>query len=253
MYLRKTKTAFILILLTMFLSLSANAAEDEKTDGIAILWEMEIADGKGDVFRDAIKGFNRLYNKKPGAFKWRWYAVMTGPDTGKYIARSSDHNWADMDAVEDLWDEEMSDFWTLNVAPLIENAERYITQTDDEIVHWTEGKEYKFFTLQERYVKSWGDFNKNIKIIHETLQKANFDGDYALHYNISGGRPNAATLVFPATSWADMKGPSPSFEEAMKTQMSEDELEALLETYRKSYKIVSSTMIRYLPEFSETK
>ncbi|MCF6262965.1 MAG: hypothetical protein L3J24_05185 [Xanthomonadales bacterium] len=253
MYQINIRVAFTLILLSMFMSLSVIAAEDERTDGIAIAWTMDIVDGKGDAFKDAIKDFNKLYNKKPRAFKWQWYLVMTGPDTGKYIARSANHNWADMDAIEGIWDEELSDFWALNVAPFIENAERFITRTDSEIPNWPEGKEDKFFTLQEIYAESWGDF-KDIRIIHETLRGAGaFKAVDGLSAEVALSQPNTATLVFAASSRADTNGPSPSFRETRKTQMGEDELKSLLKVHNDSYKDTHSTLMKYLPEFNETK
>ncbi|MBE9548700.1 MAG: hypothetical protein IMF09_04775 [Proteobacteria bacterium] len=244
------KALLILLLACMFLSTAVIAADEEKTDNVAVVWQMDITDGKHQIFEDAIKSFHNLYNKKPGHANWNWYKVETGPDTGQYIARSANHNWADLDAMENIWDDDLGKFWTLNVAPLIENAEKYLTMGDDEIYHWTEGKKYKFYTLRDMHIKPGMDFSKHLKVIHETLQKGGFKNDYALSWNISGGYGNSATFVFPAESWADMAEPSPTFAEVMKKNMDEDDFDELLGNYRDSYKTARSRIVRALPDLN---
>jgi hypothetical protein len=250
MIISKTKILIVLLLTSVVFSTIAIAADEEKTDNIAVLWKMDITDGKNQVFEDAIKSFNNLYNKKSGHANWKWYQVETGPDTGQYIARSGNHNWADMDTMENVWDEELGKFWALNVAPLIDNAEKYLTKGDDDIYHWTEGKKYKFYTLRDMHVKPGMDFSKHLKVNHETLQKGGFKGDYALSWNISGGYGNSATFIFPAESWADMAEPSPTFAEVMKKNMDEDDFEELLDNYRASYKTSSTRLIRAMPDLN---
>ena len=248
MFVSKSKFLLVLLIACIFFNSAVLAADEEKTDRIAVVWAMNVEKGQSDAFKKAIKGFHDLYSKKDGHFEWNWYEVATGPDTGQYLARSGNHNWADMD--ENPWDEELNKYWNDNVAPLVEDADRYLTQSDDEVFHWTEGKTYKFFTLRNIQVKQGMDFGKHIKKIHETLQKSGFENDYALSWNVSGGYGNAGTMVFPAESWADMAEPSPNFKETMLKSMNEKDFDELMKNYSASYKTTNTRLIRSLPELN---
>ncbi len=250
MFVSKTKFLLVLLIACIFFNSAVLAADEEKTDGIAVVWAMDVEKGKSGDFKKAIKGFHDLYSKKDGHFEWHWYEVATGPDTGQYLARSGNHNWADLDAMENIWDEELGKYWSENVSPLIANAERYINAADDDVYHWTEGKTYKFFRIRNFQVKQGMDFGKHIKKIHETLQKGGWGNDYALSWDVSGGYGNGGAFVFPAESWADMAETSPKFKEVMLKNMKEKDFDELMKNYSASYKTTTTRLVRSLPELT---
>jgi len=49
-------------------------------------------DGQAKALEEAITKYHHYMADKKGAWRYNWYSIVTGPDTGKYIARSRDHN-----------------------------------------------------------------------------------------------------------------------------------------------------------------
>jgi hypothetical protein len=205
-------------------------AQDEETDGIAIVWQFSINDNQDDEFEEAVKGFHRFMADKEGAYHWDWYKVLTGPNTGKYIARSGNHDWADMDADHD-WDDEADAYIDEHVSPHIDTATRMLFRTDHDLSNWpAENPGFKYFNLDVWNIKSGQGrkFNSGLKKIHELLVAGDFPVSYGFSYPVSGGVGGQIQLVTGHTSWADMAQPDPSFESILVEAMGEDEFASFM-------------------------
>ena len=104
MYFKKILIMVTALALISFMS-PVVAQDDDENDGLARVVLITAKDGQNKALEEAITKYHHLMASKKGAWRYNWYSIETGPNTGKYIARSGDHNWADFDATHD-WDEE---------------------------------------------------------------------------------------------------------------------------------------------------
>ena len=79
------KLAVWLVLATVFLALPAQAQEN---DGVATTVLITPKPGHDKQLVDAIIEYHHFVAQFEGHFEYRWYEVLTGPNTGKYAARS---------------------------------------------------------------------------------------------------------------------------------------------------------------------
>ena len=232
---------------------TALAQDHEENDGLAQVVLITAKDGQAKALEKAITAYHHYMADKEGAFRYQWYSITTGPDTGKYIARTGSHNWEDFDAVHD-WDEEAGAKFASEVQPYIENADFRITRTDGELGIWPDSMDgYKYFSVTDWYIRSGqiGAFNKGLKKIDGILKEANWPNYYAFVWSVSGGKGNQVTLVLPRKSFADMAPKEPSFIDAMNKALGEEEAEAFLANWGGTYKPGKNRLLKYRPKLSD--
>lgn len=223
------------------------AQDDEQNADVAVLWSVTAVDGKDAEFEAAVRGFHEFLADKEGHFNWQWYSVLTGENTGSYLARSGGHDWADMD-VEHDWDDAVNVYFEENLSPLIESATRSITVGEDEVVNWPESlDDYNYFRVTNWQVKQGkGDeFDTNLKKIHEALQEGSWGGYYYFAYNNSGARSGSMALVTPHKNWADMAEIEPGFFSVISSVLGEEETVATLAALNETYKAGDVTTLRW--------
>jgi len=247
------KILILVASLTLIGGMSHAVAQDEdKDEGIAQVVLITAKDGQEKALEKAITAYHKFMGDKKGAWHYQWYSIITGPDTGKYIARSGNHNWADFDAEHD-WDEEAGASFAKNVKPYIADADVTITKTDDELGIWPEKLEgYKYFSITNWHVKAGQRkaFNDGLKKINEALKGGGFPSYYAFTHPVSGGRGNQVTLVSPRKSFADMAPKEPSFYEVMNKALGEEETSAFLAEWSATYKAGDNFLLKHRPELS---
>lgn len=229
------------------------AQDEEENDGIAQIVLITPKEGHSKDLEEAITAYHKFMARKEGAWRYQWYSIITGPDTGKYIARSGSHNWEDFDAKHD-WDEEAGAKFASGVQPFIADMDVSITRSDDELGIWPESMEgYQYFLITHWYVKpgSLGAYNKGIKKIDGILKEGGWPNYYAFTYTVSGGQANARTLVSPRKSFADMAPKEPTFIDAMNKAMGEEEAQAFLAEWGQTYKQGSNYMLHYRADLSD--
>ena len=235
----KILVPFLAALLALAFCLPALAQDGEKNDNMAIVWVFDIKDDQEDAFEEAVKAFHRDFMAdKEGAFHWDWYNVLTGPNTGRYIARSGGHNWADLDAEYD-WEDEVDAYIEANISPYIDHAERYMSVGDNDIHNYPEDwSNMRYINLEEWHVSNGmgRKFNEGLKTIHGHLKEGDFPVYYAFSYNASGGKGNTVTLATFHENWASMAEPSPSFGEIMVEAMGEEEFQSFIADWSSTFK-----------------
>ncbi|MEE8496298.1 MAG: hypothetical protein V3S21_07450 [Xanthomonadales bacterium] len=246
-----------LLVPTMLLSLIAIVpvqAAEEENDGIAQVILITPKAGQEEALVKAITDYHHWVADKQGHSTYNWYEILTGPDTGKYIARSGGHNWSDFDAEYD-WQEEAGQLFKTNVAPHIESAQRTVTKDMDDFSHWPENFEgYTHFQVEDWYVKGgqYGNFRKGLKKITDALKSANFGSYFGFSSVESGGRGNKITLVSPKKGWSGMKSSDPSFLDIMtKTLGGEEEFNNFMSEWGATFKIGHNRMVRFMPGASD--
>jgi hypothetical protein len=249
----KTKLLVLTVLLSLFTMVPVQAAEEEN-DGIAQVILITPKAGQEKALIKAITEYHHWVAGKQGHWTFNWYEILTGPDTGKYIARSGGHNWSDFDAEYD-WQEEAGEKFQANVAPLIENAQRTITRNMDEFGHWPEDfTGYTHIQIQQWYVKSGrlGQFRKGLKKIVDTLKAANYPNYFGIVTVVSGGRGGEIILASLNKGWSDMADEDPSFFDIMSKELGgEEEFGKFMSAWGETFKSGRNHMVKYMPGASD--
>lgn len=240
--------------LALLFSMSVAVAQDtEKKGNIAQVVIITPKEGQGKALEAAITEYHHFMGTKPGAFRWQWYAIVTGEDTGKYLARTGNHDWADFDATHD-WDDESGAKFSSLVMPHIDNIVASFTRTDDELGIWPESMEgYNLFSVTRWHVLpgQYGAFMDHLRKIDTTLKANDFPTPYGIIHNVSGGHGNSLALVIPRKNFADMAPKEPSFMDLMKKTMGDDEAEKFVANWGSTYKTGETFLLRYLQEQSD--
>ena len=248
------KMLIMAVALILIFSMSNTVAQDEKeNDGLAQVVLITAKDGQEKALEEAITAYHHYMADKKGAWRYQWYSIITGPDTGKYIARSGSHNWEDFDAEHD-WDEEADARFASKVLPHIADADFMIVKTNDEVGKWPENLDgYKYFSITRWYIKQGqGEaFNAGLKKIDKALNEGDFPSYYAFTKPVSGGRGNQITLVSPRKSFADMAPKEPKFIDVMNKSLGEEETKALLADWSVTYKVGDNFLLKHRPKLSD--
>ena len=247
----------ILTLITslfLLVSVSSVIAQDsEENDGLAQVVRITAKAGHEKALEEAITNYHHYMGDKKGAFRFQWYSIITGPDTGSYIARSGSHNWEDFDAKND-WQEAASDKFAADVQPHIASVVAMVTRTDQDLSSWPDSMEgYKYILLNNWQIKQGqaNAFNEGLKKIHETLQSGGWPNYYAFVRTVSGGHGNPILLVSPRKSYADMAPKEPKFIDVLNKAMGEEEAKTFLAEWSQTYKAGGYYTLQYLPKLSD--
>lgn len=252
MFFRKTITAISALALLFCMSLAV-AQDAEKNEGIARVVFITAKDGEGKALEKAITEYHHYMATKPGSLRYQWFSILTGEHTGKYVARTGDHNWADFDAKHD-WDDEAAAKFASLVQPHIANIVVNYTRNNTDVGMWPESMEgYEYFTVSRWYIQPGQSdaFYEGLKKVDATLKAGGFPGHYAFLNTVSGGHGNMITLVTPRKNFADMAAREPSFMDIMKKAMGEDEAKAFVADWGSTYKSGENYLLHHLAEQSD--
>lgn len=248
------KILIMVVALACLSGMSIALAQDaEKNDGLARVVFITAKDGQEKALEEAIVKYHKFMGTKAGAMRYQWYSIVTGPDTGKYIARSGGHNWADFDAEHD-WDDESDAKFTSMVQPHVASMVITYTRNDDELGIWPDSLDgYQYFSVTRWHIKPGQGtaFSDGLKKIDAALKAGAFPGYYTFIDTVSGGEGNTTTLVSPRKSFADMAPKEPSFMDIMNKSMGEKETEAFLADWGNTYEAGQNMLLRHMAEQSD--
>jgi len=231
----------------------AVAQDEEKNDGLARVVFITAEAGHEKALEEAITSYHHYMADKKGAWRYQWFSIVTGPNTGKYVARSGNHNYADFDAEHD-WDDEAGARFVIEVQPHIAEANVVITKNDDELGIWPDSMEgYNYFSVTNWYVKSGQNraYNEGMEKVNTHLKEGGWPNYYAFNYPISGGKNNQVTLVSPRKNFADMAPKEPKFIDILNKAMGEEEAAAFLAEWSLTYSSGQNQLLRYRPKLSD--
>ena len=246
------RTALILLLA---LGLFAPAhAQDSENESVARMVMITPKDGHEKALIKAITDYHHWIANFDGHMEYNWYSVLTGPNTGKYVARTGGHSWADFDKEYD-WQKKAGEVFETNVAPHIENAEVAMTTEMTEFAHWPESWEgYTHFHVQEWYVKNgrYGEFRQGLKKIVDPLKAGGFPNHFGFHSVASGGYAGQITLVSANKGWADYSDSEPSFYDIMSKELgSEEAFTQFMKDWGDTFKQGRQSTVKRMPEASD--
>lgn len=245
------KMALILALASVFWLIPVQAQEN---DGIATTVLITPKAGHEKELVDAIIAYHRFVAKFEGHFEYTWYEILTGPHSGKYAARSGNHNWSDFDAEYD-WQKDADAMFEKTVAPHIEHTQNLITEEMSDYMHWPESFEgYTHFNVEDWYIKSgqyWA-FRKGMTQIMETLKAGNFPQYFGFYSVVSGGHGGQIRFVTAHKGWSDMADKEPSFYDLMSKKLGgDDEFNAFMSEWGATFKSGENWTVRRMPEASD--
>jgi len=249
----KSKLILLSFLASLFWLIPAQA-EDDGNEGIARVAVITAKDGHDKSLIKAITDYHHWVANFDGHHKYSWYSVETGPDTGKYIARTGGHNWADFDADFD-WQKEAGEVFEKNVAPHIEKAEIYFTKDMADVSNWPESFEgYTHFTVEDWYIKNgqYGKFRASLKKIVDTLKAGGTPNHWGFQSIESGGHGGQIRLVGANKGWGDMSDKDPSFFKIMSEALGgEEQFHAFMSDFGASFKVGRNWTVKRMPEASD--
>jgi len=240
--------------MALLVSMSSAVAQDtEKKTDVAQIALITAKEGQGKALEAAIVEYHHFMATKPGSMRWRWFSVVTGKNTGKYLVRTGNHDWADFDAEHD-WDDESDAKFASLISPHIASVAASFTLTDDKLGIWPDNlAEYKLFSVTRWYVRPgrYGDFMKGLTKIDTILKENKFPYPYAVIHNVSGADGNLVSLVIPYKNYADMAPKQPDYMDVMNKAMGDEEAAAFMDEWGSSFKTGDNFLLRYLPEQSD--
>lgn len=229
-------------------------AQDAENDGAADVVMITPNPGAGPALEAAIREYHLWMGDKPGAFRYTWFSVETGPNTGKYIARSGDHNWADFDATYD-WEDEANEKFVAGVLPHVASIERSLTEEMKEFANWPDDfSGYTLFSVTTWYIKGgqYGNFRSGLDTIHQALVDGGYPNHYGFHAAVSGGHGNQIALVSPMKGYAGFAETDPTFFAVVSDALGGPEAFAeFMSDFGSTFKEGDSMLLRYLPEASD--
>lgn len=245
------KLALIFALTGFFWLLPAQAQEN---DGIATGVLITPKAGHEETLVKAITDYHHWVANFEGHFEYVWYEILTGPNTGKYFARSGGHNWADFDAEHD-WQEEADKVFASNVAPHIDSAQRLMTKEMPDFSHWPESFDgYTHFWVESWYIKNGqnGKFRRGLKKIVETLKAGNYPSYWGFFSVASGGYGGQIQLVTANKGWADMADEDPTFYDLMSKELGgAEEFDKFMADWGSTFKSGQNWTVKRMPEASD--
>ncbi|MGA9575960.1 MAG: hypothetical protein WBS20_18600 [Lysobacterales bacterium] len=240
--------------LALLFSVSIAVAQDTaKNEGIARVVMITAKDGQGKALEEAIVKYHHFMGTKDGAMRYQWFSVASGQNTGKYLARTGGHNWADFDAEHDWEDESAAKFASL-VQPHVASMVVTYTRNYDELGIWPESLEgYQYYSVSHWHILPGknGAFHEGLKKIDATLKANKFPGYYTFIDTVSGGQGNVITLVSPRKNFADMSPKAPSFMDIMNKALGEEETKAMLADWGSTYESGDNFLLHLMAEQSD--
>ncbi len=229
-------------------------AQEEESDGAADMVLITPKDGQGAALEAAIRDYHLWVADKEGHFEYSWYAIESGPNTGKYIARSGDHNWEDFDA-EFEWQDEAAEKFAADVMPLIAHVQRKVTVEIRELANWPESfAGYTHYQVEYWHIENgqYGKWRQGTEQIHSMLAEGGYTGHYGFFSTVSGGKGNEVALVQPMKGYADFAESDPSFFKIVSEALGGPEAFAeFMADWGSTFHIGHSMLVRYLPEASD--
>jgi hypothetical protein len=229
-------------------------AQEQEGDNVARLAMITARDGHEDTLIKAITEYHHWVANFEGHHEYTWFSIETGPNTGKYMARTGEHNWADFDAEYD-WQKEANEVFKTNVAPHILKAEVQFTSEMTDFSNWPASFDgYTHFAVEDWYIKNgeYGKFRRGLKKIVDTLKAAGYPNHWGFFSVESGGHGNNVRLVGANKGWSDMAETDPSFFKVMSEALGgEDEFNAFMSDWGSTFKTGLSQVVKIMPEASD--
>ena len=245
----KTKlTALATALLLCVVALPATA--QGQTENIRQAYIHTVPLGMIAQFEEAVKQHIQWRKQNNDPWEWTWYQVVNG-GLGRYLVRSGNHRWADLD-VRDAWEDRVGAVpnFLATVGPFFESEDSSISQLDGALSRPPDDlSAMTLFAVTEFDVRLPGQFREAITKIGEGLDRGNWGRSYLWQMVANGGSTDA-TLVVPAENWAGLAPPAKPLPMLMAEVYGEQEANELMQQFASSIRSRNSYTLRVRRDLS---
>jgi hypothetical protein len=244
------RTAIITgIVALLALPLGVVADNHEEAPPLSDVWIIVPKAGMEAEFNEAVREHVAFRKAQGESRSWNGFRVVIGDNLRPVMFRHCCFDWADQDSyiAEESQEAIMADYYE-KVFPYVDHAHHYFEESDRENSHWpegdaTDGPYFWVTTLKWQAGSGPGPGNAREKLSQLAKEHGWDDaGNEWLWITRIGGEP-MVMLVGASPDFAGMADPETSFYEFMSEKMgSFDELDEVLEQYRKGMKSVNSSL-----------
>ena len=203
-------------------------------------------------FEEAVKQHVQWRKQNNDPWEWTWYQVVNGDGLGgiRYLVRSGNHRWADLD-VRYAWEDRVGAgrHFASTVGPYIESEDSSIAQLDDALSRPLDDySAITLFAVTEFDVRLPGQFREAITKIGEGLDRGNWERSYQWLMEAYGGGTTDATLVIPAENWGGLAPPEKPLPVLLAEVYGEQEASDLMQQFATSIRSQTSYTLRVRPD-----
>ena len=245
----KTKLTALATTLLLWVVAFPEAAQGQ-TEDIAQSYVHTVQPEMIAQFEEAVKQHMQWRKQNNDPWEWTWYQVVNG-GLGRYLVRSGNHRWADLD-VRDAWEDRVGAVpnFLATVGPFFESEDSSISQLDGALSRPPDDlSAITLFAVTEFDVRLPGQFREAITKIGEGLDRANWGRSYLWQMGANGGTTDAA-LVIPAENWAGLAPPAKALPEILAEVYGEQEASDLMQELQSSIRSQTSYTLRVRPDLS---
>jgi hypothetical protein len=205
-------------------------------------------------FEEAVKQHVQWRKQNNDPWEWTWYQVVNGDGLGgiRYMVRSGNHRWADLD-VRYAWDDRVGAgrHFASTVGPYIESEDSSIAQLDDALSRPLDDySEITLFAVTAFDVRLPGQFREAITKIGEGLDRGDWERSYQWLMEAYGEGTTDATLVIPAENWSGLAPPEKPLPVLLAEVYGEQEASDLMQQLATSIRSQTSYILRVRPDLS---
>ena len=202
-------------------------------------------------FEEAVKRHVQWRKQNNESWEWVWYQVVNGDGLGRYMVRSGNHRWADLDA-RYAWDNSVGAgrHFQATVGPYFEAEDSSITQRDGALSRPLDDySAITLFAVTEFDVRLLGQFREAITKIGEGLDRGNWGRPYVWEMVANGGSTDAV-LVIPAENWGELAPPEKPLPMVLAEVYGEQEASELLQQFGRAIRSQNSYTLRVRRDLS---
>lgn len=232
-------------------SVAFPANAEAQTENIAQTYVHTVRPENIAQFEAAVKRHVQWRKQNDDPWDWVWYQFVNGDGLGRYMVRSGNHQWADLDS-RFAWEDRVGAgrHFLATVGPYFEAEDSAITQQDAVLSRPLDDYSgITLFAVTQFDVRLPGQFRAAITKIGEGLDRGNWDRPYLWQMTANGGSMDA-TLVIPAENWDALSPPARTLPATMVEVYGEPEARELMEQLARSIRSQSSYTIRVRRDLS---
>ena len=246
------KTKLTALATALFLcAVALPAIAQGQTENIAQAYVHTVQPERIAQFEEAVKRHVQWRKQNNDPWEWVWYQVVNGDGLGRYMVRSGNHRWADLDA-RYAWDDSVGAgrHFQATVGPYFESEDSSITQQDGALSRPLDDySAITLFAVTEFDVRLPGQFREAITKIGEGLDRGDWGRPYLWQMGANGGTTDAA-LVVPAENWGELAPPAKPLPMVLAEVYGEQEASELLQQFARSIRSQNSYTLRVRRDLS---
>ena len=236
------KTKLTALATALFLcAVTLPATAQGQTENIAQAYVHTVQPEMIAQFEEAVKQHGQWRKQNNDPWEWVWYQVVNGDGLGRYMVRSGNHRWGDLDA-RFAWDDSVGAgrHFQATVGPYFESEDSSITQRDGALSRPLDDySAITLFAVTEFDVRLMGQFREAITKIGEGLDRGNWGRAYMWEMVANGGTTDAV-LVIPAENWGELAPPAKPLPMVLAEVYGEHEANELLQQFERSIRSQNS-------------